>query len=68
MADRSIFCCVCGDSLGVIRDARLRKDIAYVCGKHKPDTNKKENWNPDKGYDNPFNDLFTNLWDKKRGK
>lgn len=31
MADRSIYCEKCHTALGTIRDARLRKDIIYLC-------------------------------------
>jgi len=30
---REISCTVCKDPMGVIRDANLRKDIKYLCGK-----------------------------------
>jgi hypothetical protein len=32
MSDRDIHCHKCQTYLGVIRDAKLRKDIVHVCG------------------------------------
>jgi len=32
MSDRSIYCTGCKRYLGIIRDAKLHKDIKYLCG------------------------------------
>jgi hypothetical protein len=41
MTDRQIQCGVCSTDLGTIRDARLRKDISYTCGRCKSDDHHK---------------------------
>jgi hypothetical protein len=60
MSDRDIHCHKCHVYLGVIRDAKLRKDIVHVCGTCSTPPPKKET-PPD------FSDLlFGDLLRKKR--
>lgn len=40
MADRPINCAECSKDMGIIRDAKLRKDISYLCGKCETDRSK----------------------------
>jgi predicted SprT family Zn-dependent metalloprotease len=28
---KNIYCCICKDFVGVIRDAKLKKNLSYIC-------------------------------------
>jgi len=62
---REISCTVCKDSMGVIRDANLRKDIKYLCG--RCDTRRLEALVELYRLKNKPKNPFENLFDFKKG-
>jgi hypothetical protein len=65
--DIGIFCQGCNLPLGVIRDAKLRKGIVYLCKncETKRVASDLMNKNKTKKPDNPFGDIFGDIFGGK---
>ena len=62
---RNIKCCKCNTNMGEIRDARLRKDIVFMCQPCNQLMIKKINEVKRTGTDNPFSGLFDDILKKR---
>lgn len=69
MTDRNIICIECNCNMGIIRDAKLRKDILYICNNchkqlHAIITMKKNS--DKKSPTSDFGDIFNDILNDKK--
>ncbi len=64
MADRTIYCKSCNVYLGIIRDAKLRKGIVYLCGNCETKRLASDMMNKTKLPENDYMDIFKGMFNK----
>jgi hypothetical protein len=62
MSDRDIFCDTCGNFVGTIRDAKLRKGLKFIC----PDCDCQDKTIDDFNSMGAFGDIFGNIISGKK--
>lgn len=63
MVDREIRCCICNDHVGVIRDAKLKIGLKFIC--KECESTLRNPFAKSQDFPSDFMDFFKSAWSKK---